>query len=670
MPPDFAASLAGQTEDDPVPPTLDHGPRIPLPLEVCSIPTFSGDQQHCGYDAHQWLELVDDYANMWCWSETTRLQIARIRLTGPAYHWMITLSKDVPWAEFVEQFLARFGESIEVALSRLAACKQESGEPVDSYVDRFRHDCALAGREDDEALRYQFAAGLHPRLRIEVHRQLRGLKSLTDMICAAREWETFLAEEHWSRATAASQPRFHRAQTAQNHSKRGGQDPHWNTPWEAAAQRHEDRVVQRSIKASVPQTEGPTTAGIDHLAYQLEALEWNIAQLRQDNEAIYSDPAWQEGDQRYESHQICCLEEPRATSDGCLSLEYIKEALDKIERQLEVISQNAACAQPLNEETENYYMAPCSVEKVSTKSQLEPSAEWLLAAQESLRNREPVATQSGASLKASSAKDETPPLLEPPQAITTKPPATTSNESYAPGQLDADFTAIKPKKDAKTYGSSPAEACFAHTPLPRGRQAPALQQFQAAVSVSKNPATWIKIGQGEQCASTTGEPRHTCKAEPPPSHFNSLISNCLLHHVLECPSNPRTWPMATGPPPEAAAKNVMPLSTKALAAPAPGLRSRPPLPPLQPKPPIGPTAVSATKKKSQIEWTALRRPNPISVPWPAQASSLSTAKTTAVPTAGRRHNVLPQECLGATRALHNICCIRSPGCKLQGMCWL
>jgi hypothetical protein len=72
---------------------------------------------------------------MWNWSENARVSVARTRMIGPAHHWMSSLPRNISWIEFEGEFLERFGERIEAALSRLAACQQEPGESGHAYAE-------------------------------------------------------------------------------------------------------------------------------------------------------------------------------------------------------------------------------------------------------------------------------------------------------------------------------------------------------------------------------------------------------------------------------------------------------------------------------------------------------------------------------------------------------
>lgn len=170
------------------------GSRAPFPSEVTCVPYFSGDGSD-SHDARHWLDMLEEYALMWNWSEEARVRVARTRMIGPAHHWMSSLPRNISWVELEGEFLRRFGERTEAALSRLAACRQEQGEPVHAYADRFRRDMHLAGRVEDAALRYQFIAGLQRRLKHEVQRQHSNVRNLADIVNIAKHWEDCYEEE-------------------------------------------------------------------------------------------------------------------------------------------------------------------------------------------------------------------------------------------------------------------------------------------------------------------------------------------------------------------------------------------------------------------------------------------------------------------------------------------
>ena len=118
--------------------------RAPLPSEVSSVPYFYGDGSD-GHDARHWLDTLEEYALMWNWTEESRIRVARTRLVGPAHHWISSLPRDISWAHLEREFIARFGERVEAALSRLAVCRQETGDLVHAYADRFVETCTLQG---------------------------------------------------------------------------------------------------------------------------------------------------------------------------------------------------------------------------------------------------------------------------------------------------------------------------------------------------------------------------------------------------------------------------------------------------------------------------------------------------------------------------------------------
>ena len=53
----------------------------------------------------------------------------------------------------------------------------------------------LSGRQEDNALRHQFIAGLQRRLRFEIQRQPDCTSALTDIIATAKSWESYFEED-------------------------------------------------------------------------------------------------------------------------------------------------------------------------------------------------------------------------------------------------------------------------------------------------------------------------------------------------------------------------------------------------------------------------------------------------------------------------------------------
>ena len=125
--------------------------RRPLPAEINAVPEFSGDRTD-KREPRQWLEILDQYATMWSWSEADRIRVARTRLIGPAYHWMSSVPNNITWQQFLDEFLSRFAEPQQAALTRLSNCDQDEYESVDSYADRFRRDMHLSGTQEDDAM--------------------------------------------------------------------------------------------------------------------------------------------------------------------------------------------------------------------------------------------------------------------------------------------------------------------------------------------------------------------------------------------------------------------------------------------------------------------------------------------------------------------------------------
>ena len=162
----------------------------PLPSQMNAIAPYYGDGQD-SLSANNWLRLFNANADLFNWSEDTKVRVGRIKMTGPAFEWTCGISDQASWTQFSNEFLARFGERRESALMRLAKCRQMKGESVASYSDRFRRDANLAGRVEDDSLLFQFREGLQWRLKDEVHRARDRIQTLSDIVEYAKYWEDY-----------------------------------------------------------------------------------------------------------------------------------------------------------------------------------------------------------------------------------------------------------------------------------------------------------------------------------------------------------------------------------------------------------------------------------------------------------------------------------------------
>jgi hypothetical protein len=166
-------------------------PRPPHPSQVSQVPIFTGNNTANSMSAHEWLEVLDDNANLWQWSPSSRVRVALSRLQGSAsVQWKRGLSPDITWDHFCADFLEGFGKSRETALTRLTTCRQRQHESVYEYAERFRRDAFLAGRVEDDALRFQFISGLRSDLQWEVRRERHNIHSMADAIRTATFWES------------------------------------------------------------------------------------------------------------------------------------------------------------------------------------------------------------------------------------------------------------------------------------------------------------------------------------------------------------------------------------------------------------------------------------------------------------------------------------------------
>jgi hypothetical protein len=161
----------------------------PTPEELLTVPRFDGTS-----DGQIWLNIFDDIASIFRWSEAACLTVAKVRLKGRAQRWAMSHTF-TDWQDFKLQFLKRFGEEQLTVIARLENCYQLPGESPKQFADRFLADADKAGRTEDAALVLQFLHKLDPSLRLEVAR-IR-----PDSIDAAVEFC-----EYWIRHKEATTP--------------------------------------------------------------------------------------------------------------------------------------------------------------------------------------------------------------------------------------------------------------------------------------------------------------------------------------------------------------------------------------------------------------------------------------------------------------------------------
>ena len=153
---------------------------------------FSGQYGHSA-EADAWIRAIDELADAAGWGHKTSLKLARLRLRGAARLWLeaAELSDSMDdWPKFKGAFRTRFGERTDTLLTRLAQCKQERGERVQEYADRFLQLAHRAGRRRDDALEHQFIRGLRTFLRNQVVIQcLTDISEVIDYVKYLEDWE-------------------------------------------------------------------------------------------------------------------------------------------------------------------------------------------------------------------------------------------------------------------------------------------------------------------------------------------------------------------------------------------------------------------------------------------------------------------------------------------------
>ncbi|KAL4132495.1 hypothetical protein QTP88_009634 [Uroleucon formosanum] len=80
-----------------------------------SVKAFTGDESNC--DAADWIQSVENMADLNAWPIAYRMQFVRSNVTEAARHWFL-YKKFTDWGDFVKQFRATFWELAQYALGR------------------------------------------------------------------------------------------------------------------------------------------------------------------------------------------------------------------------------------------------------------------------------------------------------------------------------------------------------------------------------------------------------------------------------------------------------------------------------------------------------------------------------------------------------------------------
>jgi hypothetical protein len=162
------------------------------PSFLTAIPTFEGIE---GLEAHEWLEGLEDYAQMCGWSAELCLRIAKRRCTGAARTW-VTGCTYHGWPDFKDQFIKRFGEDYDTVLAEFEDCRQHAKERTLTYRDRFLSLASRAGRRVDDLLIKKFFWGLRPELQAQLVPQKHALTTLDLVVRAAQDVEEYLKKNN------------------------------------------------------------------------------------------------------------------------------------------------------------------------------------------------------------------------------------------------------------------------------------------------------------------------------------------------------------------------------------------------------------------------------------------------------------------------------------------
>jgi hypothetical protein len=149
-------------------------------------------------DAHSWVDHFADLASLYGWSEEITLKVARLRMKGSALRWARN-RQFISWDDFSSQFLRRFGETKETAISRFESCYQLPDESPTEFADRFLQDAERAGRVEDDVLVYMFIKRLLPDLCDEAGRMR--MRSIDEVVSFCNYWLGFRASCRADRPT-------------------------------------------------------------------------------------------------------------------------------------------------------------------------------------------------------------------------------------------------------------------------------------------------------------------------------------------------------------------------------------------------------------------------------------------------------------------------------------
>ena len=133
-----------------------------------AVEKFHGGRRE---DPVDWLNKLNRIGRNFNWSDRNKVDVALLRICGPAAVWAESIDSEVPWSEFELLFMDRFTEPIEEAMARLTRCKQGPYESIIAYTDRFKSDARSANGVEDGALVWQYLEGMNPDLRVEIYRQ-------------------------------------------------------------------------------------------------------------------------------------------------------------------------------------------------------------------------------------------------------------------------------------------------------------------------------------------------------------------------------------------------------------------------------------------------------------------------------------------------------------------
>ena len=320
-----------------------HRRGVPPGYALSVIEHFDGSQ-----DPSTWLDSIQDVADLYELQDNTSLQIAKIKLSGPARSWA-RYRQFADWADFQQQLHSRYGESKASAISRFERCWQQPYESAKDFSDRYLQNAAKAGRVEDESLIYSFTQRLLPELKLEVARQR--LQSIEAIVDFCKFWADMNApldenrampyppEEPLSQPAAFGSPRGYTSPPKRPDSKAPApyRPPFRDNTNRAPPQYRPDPKPFRPTNPPAAQPAPAATAdAVDELTRKFQRLELNVHHQMHDKDREIRTLRYALKQQQHSGDTINFMEEDLEGEDLDLellaSLNYMSPDWDNVDQ--------------------------------------------------------------------------------------------------------------------------------------------------------------------------------------------------------------------------------------------------------------------------------------------------------------------------------------------------